>query len=64
MCKTVFLIDLPKRVEKDMPQNSKPPFYHEMVYFLKATTLDENVIKKLENFDFSKTVRYAFVHSM
>lgn len=47
-----------------MPANSKPAFYHDLVYFLKATTLDEKVIKKLENFDFSKTARYAFVHSM
>lgn len=47
-----------------MPPNSKPPFYHDMVYFLNATTLDESIMKKLENFDFSETARYAFVHSM
>lgn len=47
-----------------MPPNSKPAFYHDLVYYLKATTLHENIIRKLESFDFSKTARYAFVHSM
>lgn len=47
-----------------MPRTSKPAFYDDLVYYLKATTLDEEIIKKLDNFDFRKTARYAFVHTM
>lgn len=34
------------------------------MYFLSATTLHANVIRKLEAFDFSETASYAFVHTM
>ena len=62
---TVFLIDLPKKVtQPGFYEDSKTPFYEELVYFLKATTLHENIITKMDNFDFSKTARYAFVHTM
>lgn len=47
-----------------MPPNSKPDFYDDLVYYLKATKVHENIIKKLGSFDFSKTARYAFVHTM
>lgn len=61
----VFLIDLPKKgTQPGSYEVSKTPFYEELVYFLKATTLHENIIKKMDNFDFSKTARYAFVHTM
>lgn len=59
---TVFLIDLPKI--SISTQRSQTPFYEELVYFLEATTLHRNVIKKLEEYDFSETARYAFVHTM
>ncbi|KAJ5147845.1 hypothetical protein N7526_001197, partial [Penicillium atrosanguineum] len=62
---TVFAIDLPKKgTESGSDEDMKPPFYKELVYFLKASTLHDNIIKKLENFDFSKTARYAFVHTI
>ncbi|KAJ6134180.1 hypothetical protein N7523_000502 [Penicillium sp. IBT 18751x] len=62
---TVFVIDLPKKGAESGPDKDlKPPFYEELVYFLKASTLHDNIIKKLENFDFSKTARYAFVHTI
>lgn len=47
-----------------MGPNSRPAFYHDLVYFLEATTLHKKIIEKLQGFDFSKTARYAFVHSM
>ncbi|KAJ6076787.1 hypothetical protein N7499_008768 [Penicillium canescens] len=59
---TVFLIDLPKIGIST--QKSRTPFYEELVYFLEATTLHRNVIKKLEEYDFSETVRYAFIHTI
>lgn len=63
VAQSVFLIDLPR---KDGPTTgeSKTSFYNDLVYFLRATTLHENVIAKLENFDFSNTAQFAFVHTM
>ncbi|KAJ5674747.1 uncharacterized protein N7477_004681 [Penicillium maclennaniae] len=62
---TVFMIDLPKKGAESGPgKDLKPPFYEELVCFLKASTLHDNIIQKLENFDFSKTARYAFVHTI
>ncbi|KAJ5932975.1 hypothetical protein N7516_007464 [Penicillium verrucosum] len=58
---TVFLIDLPKL---EVPAPGKTPFYEELVYFLQASDLHRNIIKKLDEFDFSETKRYAFVHTV
>ncbi|KAJ5778930.1 hypothetical protein N7457_006650 [Penicillium paradoxum] len=58
---TVFLIDLPKT---NSPDAGKTPFYEELVYFLRASDLHRNIIKKLDEFDFSETRRYAFVHTV
>lgn len=60
---TVFLIDLPKRGDKS-PEASKTAFYEDLVDFLQASTLHQNVIAKLESFDFSQTEHIAFVHTM
>lgn len=62
LCQSVFLIDLPKRAEG--PEVQRTLFHEELVYFLKASSLHENVISKLDDFDFSKTAQYAFVHTM
>ncbi|GKZ23809.1 hypothetical protein AbraCBS73388_010402 [Aspergillus brasiliensis] len=59
--KSVFLIDLPKKNGTEQP---KTLFYEDLVYFLKASTLHENVIAKLDNFDFSRTSKFAFVHTI
>ncbi|CAP86556.1 hypothetical protein E8E15_007437 [Penicillium rubens] len=58
---TVFLIDLPRL---EVPEAGKTPFYEELVYFLQASELHRNIIKKLDNFDFTETKRYAFVHTV
>ncbi|KAJ6177970.1 hypothetical protein N7519_008431 [Penicillium mononematosum] len=58
---TVFLIDLPRL---EVPEAGKTPFYKELVYFLQASELHRNIIKKLDEFDFTETKRYAFVHTV
>jgi hypothetical protein len=58
---TVFLIDLPKMAA---PKPGETAFYEELVYFLKASDLHANIIRKLDSFDFSETKRYAFVHTV
>ncbi|RAH77551.1 tyrosyl-DNA phosphodiesterase [Aspergillus japonicus CBS 114.51] len=60
---SVFLIDLPKRDEKKQ-ECPTTAFYEDLVYFLKACTLHENIIAKLKSFDFAKTANYAFVHTI
>ncbi|KAF9892547.1 hypothetical protein FE257_001656 [Aspergillus nanangensis] len=60
---TVFLIDLPKITESSS-DTTKTSFYHELVYFLKASTLHENMISKLNEYDFSETKRIAFIHTI
>ncbi|KAL2785476.1 tyrosyl-DNA phosphodiesterase-domain-containing protein [Aspergillus keveii] len=61
---SVFLIDLPKRDPTVPTTDSKTNFYTDLVYFLKASTLHDNIIAKLKDFDFSKTAQFAFVHTM
>ncbi|KAI2923434.1 hypothetical protein CBS147320_7141 [Aspergillus niger] len=58
---SVFLIDLPKKNVLEKPTTH---FYEDLVVFLKASTLHENIIATLDNFDFSKTSKYAFVHTI
>lgn len=61
---TVFLIDLP-RIELDVKvEQPNTVFKEELVYFLKASKLRDDAIKALDGFDFSKTARYAFVHTV
>ncbi|RAL02741.1 uncharacterized protein BO80DRAFT_463461 [Aspergillus ibericus CBS 121593] len=61
---SVFLIDLPKRRNMLLNRQPNTRFYEELVYFLEASDLHENVIAKLDNFDFTKTAKYAFVHTI
>ncbi|KAK1149864.1 hypothetical protein N8T08_003420 [Aspergillus melleus] len=60
---SVFLVDLPQRLDKTS-EIPKTAFYENLVYFLKASTLHENVIAKLGNYDFSKTEHFEFVHTI
>ncbi|KAK0370912.1 ubiquitin interaction domain-containing protein [Colletotrichum limetticola] len=56
----IFLIDLPRL--------NGPPietsFGTELRRFLRALGLDDKLVKSLDNYDFSETSRYGFVHSM
>ncbi|KAJ5768877.1 hypothetical protein N7520_003436 [Penicillium odoratum] len=60
---TVFLIDLPKK-ESNGIEYPKTFFNEELLYFLKASTVHESVIAKLDDYDFTETARYAFVHTI
>lgn len=60
---SVFLIDLPKlKGTSDGAHDTQ--FYKELVYFLTASTLNDKIIERFKEFDFTETKRYAFVHSM
>lgn len=61
----VFLIDLP-RVEdpEKRSTNTLTSFGEELSLFLKAQGVDENMIHSLQNYDFSETSRYGFIHTM
>lgn len=61
---SVFLIDLPKIQGPSSGGTHDSQFYKELVYFLTASTLHQNIIDRMSQFDFSETKRYAFVHSM
>ncbi|KAK1487035.1 ubiquitin interaction domain-containing protein [Colletotrichum tamarilloi] len=56
----IFLIDLPRL--------NGPPietsFGTELRRFLRALGLDDKLVKSLDNYDFSETSRYGFVHSI
>ncbi|KAL4999081.1 tyrosyl-DNA phosphodiesterase-domain-containing protein [Aspergillus recurvatus] len=59
---SVFLIDLPKKDASTSGDSTS--FYKDLVHFLKASVLHGSIIAKLENFDFSKTAQFAFVHTI
>ncbi|KAL2022295.1 hypothetical protein VTK56DRAFT_5693 [Thermocarpiscus australiensis] len=61
----VFIIDLPKfhdAAQRDAQQLT--PFGEELSYFLRAQGLDEKLVSSLDNYDFSQTSRYSFVHTI
>ena len=57
------MIDLPRRPEIASKECSTL-FYENLVYFLKAATLHDEIIAKVSEFDFSETADIAFVHTM
>lgn len=66
------MIDLPlkgkttgtERTPGDSDDDTYTQFYNDLVIFLKASSYPKGIIEKVAKFDFSKTARYAFVHSM
>ncbi|KAG7051500.1 ubiquitin interaction domain-containing protein, partial [Colletotrichum scovillei] len=56
----IFLIDLP-RINGPLIETS---FGTELRRFLRALGLDDKLVKSLDNYDFSETSRYGFIHSM
>lgn len=60
----LFLIDLPRKSDGGTGIDDATPFRDELVYFLKASNINEKIIDKMLQFDFRKTTKYAFVHTM
>lgn len=62
---TVFLVDLPRRdIGAGEDQKAEIPFLQSLLYFLEAMNLQQDVMRKLQSFDFSKVAHYGFVHSI
>lgn len=62
---SLFLIDLPRRADGEIGQITElMHFGHELVDFLKAQKLRDNVIEGVLKFDFSRTEKFGFVHAI
>ncbi|PGH32211.1 hypothetical protein GX50_04995 [[Emmonsia] crescens] len=59
----VFLIDLPRK-SPDLDNIPRTAFLDDLVYFLQASNLHEQIIEKMLQFDFSATKGIAFVHTI
>ncbi|PGH06630.1 hypothetical protein GX51_02257 [Blastomyces parvus] len=59
----VFLIDLPRK-SPDLANGPRTTFLDDLVYFLQASNLHDQIIKKMLQFDFSATKDIAFVHTI
>ncbi|KLJ09920.1 hypothetical protein EMPG_09924 [Blastomyces silverae] len=59
----VFLIDLPRK-SPDLANGPRTSFLDDLVYFLQASNLHDQIIKKMLQFDFSATKDIAFVHTI
>ncbi|KAK2867832.1 hypothetical protein FQN49_003430 [Arthroderma sp. PD_2] len=60
----VFLIDLPRKQDSEAESDETTTFRDELVYFLKASNMNEKIIDKMLQFDFGKTAKYAFIHTI
>ena len=58
----VFIIDLPRLNGTERPELTQ--FATELVRFLQAQTLDKTIIDSIQNFDFSATDAFAFLHTI
>lgn len=60
---TVFLIDLP-RSSGGSTAGLKSPFRDDLIYFLKAQDIPEDVVRTVHEHDFSRTAELGFVHTI
>ena len=61
----MFLIDLPRLDKGEEIQKGKMTFFgRELIHFLEAMGLDDEIVDSIHKFDFSETKGLAFVHSM
>ncbi|KAF4811012.1 hypothetical protein CGCTS75_v014416 [Colletotrichum tropicale] len=60
----VFLIDLPRFETQQTTAGTETLFGKELRRFLTALGIGEKLVKSLDNYDFSETSRYGFVHTM
>ncbi|KAL5392135.1 hypothetical protein DPSP01_000656 [Paraphaeosphaeria sporulosa] len=61
---TVFLIDLPRRVDGAVSEKLETTFGQSLMAFLEAQEVGQKVREGLRKFDFAETNRLAFVHSI
>jgi hypothetical protein len=59
---TVWLIDLPLKMATS--SSTEPQFQQALKQFLQAQTVPNDVLAKLDTFDFSRTAEYGFVHTI
>ncbi|GFG02590.1 tyrosyl-DNA phosphodiesterase 1 [Aspergillus udagawae] len=60
---SAFLIDLPRKATTTAV-GSKTAFQEDLAYFLRASTLHENIISRLDEYDFSQTSHIMLVHTI
>ena len=60
----MFLIDLPRLPKTHGPAENLTFFGQELVYYLRAMGLQDDVLRSIYNFDFSQTSNLAFVHTI
>lgn len=61
---TVFIIDLPKKPATRGAAAGATLFIDRLLAFLTAMKLQEDVLEKLQDFDFSATSKLGFVHTL
>ena len=61
---TVFLLDLPRRMDGKGSKDDLTNFGKELLFFLQKQGLQEEAIAGILNFDFSSTNQLAFIHSV
>ena len=62
---SLFLVDLPRLPASANTSNAEmTPFGDDLIYFLKAMSLDPKIVQSIYNFDFSATRNLAFVHTI
>lgn len=60
---TVFLVDLPKRPDMGC-HFDRTAFYDDLLYFVSAQGFPNEIVRKLEEFDWITTAKIRFVHSI
>lgn len=58
---TVFVIDLPR---SDSATTKRPAFETDLLYYLEAKGLPNDVVRRVQEHDFAKTAELAFVHTI
>ena len=61
---TVFLIDLPKYRDDGGAAAKPTPFFEDLMVFLKAMKLQDDVLRRIQEYDFSQASHLGFVHTI
>lgn len=58
-------MDFPKIDVGEEPNSTHTPFSESLIHFCEASEMPEDVMNRLKkDYDYSKSLRYAFVHSI